>query len=223
MKIYQILLKHFGPQGWWPIMPKADRRKQRSQPDSSDELDSNARFEIIVGAILTQNTSWKNVEKAIQNLRKKGLISRKAILAVREAELAEDIRPSGYYKQKAKKLKAFVSFDFKGEITRDNLLSIWGVGPETADSILLYAYEKPYFVIDAYTKRIFTRLGCSEAETTYDELQNLFHENIPKDVGIYKEFHALIVRLGKEFCKKNPVCTGCPLAKICKSGSDNMN
>ena len=216
MEIYNLLFERFGPQGWWPTQPRADLSTQRSQPNKSGALsnDEDVQFEIIVGAILTQNTSWKNVEKALQNLRSKNLLSRQAILAVPEAELAEAIRPSGYYKQKTKKLKAFVGFN--GEITRDNLLSIWGIGPETADSILLYAYEKPYFVIDAYTKRLFSRLGFGEK--TYDELQELFQSSVPKDINAYKEFHALIVKLGKEFCRNKPLCSDrpCPLSKICK-------
>lgn len=194
LKIYERLLSRFGEQKWWPTI-------------------SNKRFEIIAGAILTQNTSWKNVEKAIENLHKRGLLNKKAIKNISEGELARLIKPSGYYNQKAKKLKAFANFDKR--ISRENLLKIWGIGKETADSILLYAYNKPYFVIDAYTIRIMSRLGFKERR--YEDLQKLFQENLPKDIKIYKEFHALLVELGKNYCRKMPKCKGCPLIDMCKS------
>lgn len=193
LKIYNLLFESFGPQGWWPVKGK------------------NPRFEIILGAILTQNTSWNNVESVLDNLREKGLIEEEALREKPEKELAELIRPSGYFNQKARKIKAFL--DFRGEISRENLLGIWGIGPETADSILLYAYNKPYFVIDAYTKRIFERLGLGEMD--YKGLQDFFHKNLPRDIKIYKEFHALIVKLGKEFCRKKPLCEPCPLSRTC--------
>lgn len=195
LRIYKILLEKFGRQEWWPVTDK-----------------NNAEFEIILGAILTQNTSWKNVEKAIKNLKDNQMLSRKAIAEVDTKKLAQLIRSSGYYNQKAKKLKEFAKYD--GEITREKILEIWGIGEETADSILLYAYNKPHFVIDAYTKRIFRRLGYREK--TYHELQKLFIENLPKDIETYKEYHALLVQLGKNHCQKKPECPNCPLKKMCE-------
>lgn len=195
LNIYNILYHNFGSQKWWPVTDK-----------------KNAQFEIIVGAILTQNTSWKNVEKAIANLRRNNMLSKEAISFSDTNKLAPLIKSSGYYKQKAKKLKEFVKFN--KEVTRENLLSIWGIGEETADSILLYAYNKPHFVVDAYTKRIFQRLGYRE--NSYKDLQLLLMNNLPKDVKLYKEYHALIVELGKNYCKKKPECSRCVLRAICK-------
>jgi len=196
IKIYELLLKHFGKQNWWPVVNK-----------------KNKRFEIIVGAILTQNTAWKNVEKAINNLYKNNAFSRKAILEMPIEKLEDIIKPSGYYKQKAKKLKEIAKL--KGKITRERLLKVWGIGKETCDAILLYAYDKPVFVIDAYTQRIFSRLGFKKLD--YDSLQNLFEENIPKDIEIYKEYHALLDELAKNYCKKkNPLCYKCPISKFCE-------
>ncbi len=194
--IYEKLLKKFGKQGWWPT------------------YSSNKRFEIIVGVILTQNTSWKNVEKAIKNLDKFNFLNKKAIKQIKEDELAQLIKSSGYYNQKTRKLKALIEFlDSKKEINRENLLKIWGIGKETADSILLYAYNKPVFVIDAYTKRIMSNLGFKFKD--YDDLQEIFMKNLPKDYKLYNEFHALLVKLGKEYCKKKPNCERCPLKKDC--------
>jgi len=193
IKIYQKLLSKFGKQNWWPCK-------------------TGNRFEIIIGAILTQNTGWQNVEKAINNLIKNKMLSKDAIRKAGTRKLAVLIKPAGYYNQKAKKLKAFVNFS--GDITRKDLLSIWGIGPETADSILLYAYNKPYFVVDAYTKRIFSRLELIETDD-YEEIREFFEKNLPKDVRIYREFHALIVELAKKYCKKGPLCEECPLAKDC--------
>lgn len=194
--IYTKLFNHFGPQHWWPASSK------------------NKQFEIIIGAILTQNTSWKNVEKAISNLRKSDALNKEAIQNLPKTKLAQLIKPSGYFNQKAGKLKSLIEFlNSKRPITRDNLLSVWGIGPETADSILLYAFNKPYFVIDAYTKRIMHRLGFKES--SYEELQSLFSINISKDYKLYNEYHALIVRLGKELCIKQPKCDLCPLKDKC--------
>lgn len=196
-KIYNSLLVSYGPQEWWPAGNNFNPRE----------------LEICVGAILTQNTNWKNVEKAIKNLKERNLLNKEAIQNTPEKELASLIKPAGYYNQKAKKLKAFVKFE--GEITRENLLNIWGIGPETVDSILLYAYNKPIFVIDAYTKRVINRLGYKEQ--TYDELQTLFMENLPTDEKLFNEFHALLVQLGKNYCKTKPVCEKCPLRKECSN------
>jgi len=197
-EIYQILLKHFGPRNWWPM--------QRGF--------SPKEWEVEVGAVLTQNTNWKNVEIALRNLKREGIVSKEDIQRIPEKSLANLIRPSGYYKQKAKKLKALA--EFSGKPTRENLLNIWGIGKETADSILLYAYGKPHFVVDAYTKRIFSRLGLIAKEWDYERIRGYFEKNIPRKTNLYKEYHALIVELGKNFCKGKPLCGECPLNQMCK-------
>lgn len=201
---YKKLYKSYGPQGWWP-------------GDSS--------LECILGAILTQNTSWKNVEKALRNLKRENLVSLEKLNLLTSEELAGLIRSSGYYNQKAIKVKNFVSFvmdNYGGSLEqmfgqdtdelRQELLGIKGIGPETADSILLYAGQKPVFVVDAYTYRIFSRHGLVPEETNYSEMQELFVESLPEDTRMFNEYHALIVKLGKEHCKKTrPICEGCPL------------
>lgn len=207
INIYKKLLKHFGRQHWWP---------------------AETRFEVIVGAILTQNTSWKNVEKAIKNLKKEKMLNCKKIANINIRKLEKMIQPSGFYKQKAERLKRFCKyldesydsdlnkfFNRDTNVIRNELLSLNGIGNETADSILLYAGEKPIFVIDAYTKRMCERTGIVNAKK-YDELQSFFEKNLPKNIEMYKEFHALIVELGKNFCRKKPGCDGCPLKAICK-------
>ena len=168
--------------------------------------------------ILTQNTSWTNVEKALKELYDSGNLSRGRIRALPVGEIAGLIRSAGYFNQKAKKLKLLA--DFKGEITRENLLGIWGIGLETADSILLYAYQEPVFVVDAYTRRIFSRLGLVGTDVSYDDIQKVFHENLKKDVKIFKEYHALIVEHAKRHCRAKPECNGCPIAKFCKCNSE---
>lgn len=196
-EIYGILLTHFGKQGWWPMQNGFLPRE----------------WEVEVGAVLTQNTSWKNVEAALKNLKENGIVSRNDVLRISEKKLANLIRPSGYYNQKSKKLKALARFS--GDVTRENLLGIWGIGRETADSILLYAYGKPYFVVDAYTVRIFSRLGLIEKKWGYERIREFFEKNIPRDPDIYKEYHALIVELGKNVCRKKPLCGECPLGNGC--------
>lgn len=197
-KIYNQLLKHFGEQYWWPSL--------------SSEKDEKI-LEICIGAILTQNTSWNNVEKSIKILKENNLFDIKNISKIPEKELALLIKSSGYYNQKARKIKELIKFlDSKKEINRNNLLEIWGIGKETADSILCYAFNKPFFVVDAYTKRIFSRLGIKEID--YDEIQSLVSKNL--DSENFNEFHALLVKLGKEYCKKVPECNKCPLNKDCK-------
>ncbi|MBI5586958.1 MAG: endonuclease III domain-containing protein [Deltaproteobacteria bacterium] len=201
---YSCLFESFGPQGWWP---------------------ANTRFEMIVGAILTQNTAWTNVEKAISNLKGKRLLTPEKIHALKAVELAALIRPAGYFNIKAKRLKNFTSFLFNGcggsldrllrkdsAVLRRELLDVNGVGPETADSIILYAAGKPEFVIDAYTKRIFSRHGLTGHDAGYDEIKTLFMENLPKDAALFNEYHALIVKTAKDYCRtKNPLCSECPL------------
>lgn len=203
LRIYEALYTHFGPQGWWP---------------------GDGSFEIMVGAILTQNTSWKNVEKAIANLRAAGVLSPEEMLQLGEGELAELIRPSGYYRVKANRLRHFLSFlrdgyGFRLEAMlhqpmakiRAELLQVKGVGPETADSILLYAGGYPIFVVDAYTKRIFVRHGLAGEGSSYQELQDLLMSALPRDARLFGEYHALLVRLGKSHCLGRPKCRGCAL------------
>lgn len=203
--MHQSLLDHFGPQKWWP---------------------GETPLEVMVGAVLTQNTNWTNVEKAIQNLNAKGLLSLKALNAISIQALAEEIRSAGYFNIKAKRLKNLVRFIFeryngslKGLFNeaigslREGLLSVNGVGPETADSILLYALERPVFVVDTYTHRILLRHGMADEQMTYHELQEVFVDHLPEDLGLFNEFHALIVRAGKKYCKKTPICSDCPLCK----------
>ncbi len=194
---------HFGSPGWWP---------------------GETPFEIMVGAILTQNTAWRNVEVAIENLKKAEAMDPYSISSMPLDHLESLIKPSGFYRQKAKRLKEFCRYmieRYGGDVgkmkerdlweLREELLSIRGIGKETADSILLYALEKPIFVVDAYTHRIMSRHGLSPEEVTYDELQAIFMESLPKDVKLFNEFHALFVLTGKEFCRKKPICHGCPL------------
>ncbi len=203
-RFYQELYKNYGPQGWWP---------------------ADSGLECILGAILTQNTSWKNVERAIENLRRENLISVGKLNLITADELAGLIRPSGYYNQKALKIKNFVTFaaqNYSGSlekmfgedksVLRKKLLGIKGIGPETADSILLYAGGIPVFVVDAYTYRVLSRHGLVPEETTYDEIQELFTDSLPEDAHTFNEYHALLVKVGKEHCKKrDPRCNGCPL------------
>jgi len=182
-----------------------------------------------VGAILTQNTNWRNVEKAIDNLKAKKLLTPKALYRLPEKELSRLIRPAGYFNVKAERLRHFLRFlmeenraslkrIFSGrlELARTRLLNVKGIGPETADSMLLYAGGLPVFVIDAYTKRIFSRLGFCEQDVSYHDLQMFFMGHLPPETARYNEFHALLVMLGKDFCKPKPLCGGCPLKKVCQ-------
>lgn len=221
--IYNKLYSHFGPQNWWPVT-----KDNESMPKyhKNIRLGEKQQIEICFGAILTQNTNWKNVEKAIIQLNKNRLIDIKRILKIKSEKLAEIIKSSGYHNQKAKKLKNFCHYInknyntklkefFNKDITelRNELLLINGIGPETADSIILYAAKKPIFVIDAYTKRITKRLGFKEE--AYDKLQNLFMDFLENDEKIFNEYHALLVELGKNICKKKPLCDECPINRIC--------
>ena len=203
MTIYRRLFERFGPQGWWP---------------------GESPFEVAVGAILTQNTNWANVEKAISNLKSARVLSPRRLFLMPERELAALIRPSGYYNVKARRLKALIAFihgEYGGDLQRmfkeplvplrERILMVKGVGPETCDSILLYAAGKPIFVIDAYTKRVLSRHGMISDGTSYSAVQELFMRGLPTDVALYKEYHALFVRLAKSFCKTKPQCAGCPL------------
>jgi endonuclease III related protein len=203
MEMFDLMLGRFGPQHWWP---------------------GETELEMMVGAILTQNTSWKNVEKAIDNLKERGLLNIEGLQAIPLPLLAEEIRPAGYFNIKAGRLKNLINFitaNYSGDIglllaektgaLREGLLSIKGIGPETADSIVLYAAGRPVFVIDAYTYRILKRHGIIEDQITYYELQELFTGNLAEDAGLFNEFHALIVMTGKEFCRGKPLCDSCPL------------
>lgn len=201
--MYERLLERFEPQGWWP---------------------GDGRFEIIVGAILTQNTNWQNVEKAIANLKRAGSLTPEGLYAMEIERLAELIRPAGYYNIKAQRLRHFLEWlfgRFEGDLDaaaalsterlREALLAIKGIGPETADSICLYAFDKPVFVVDAYTARILGRHGMIWPEAGYEEIREFFESGLERDVRLFNEFHALLVRLGKEYCKPRPLCAGCPL------------
>lgn len=205
-KIYKKLYDKFGPQYWWPAKTK---------------------FEVMLGAILTQNTNWGNVEKAIMNLRKADILSPLKVKKISVKRLASLIKPSGYYNIKAARIKNFVNFifkEYKGNLCamgkeplddlREKLLGINGIGPETADSILLYALDKPIFVVDAYTKRILLRHHFIEQNVEYQFIQKIFMESLPHDIKIFNEYHALIVRLGKEICASKPSCDLCPLKGI---------
>lgn len=214
--IYRALLGAYGYQGWWPLF-NGKTGKIEYHPGNYNLPENDAqRFEICQGAILTQNTSWKNVEKALDNLRKNNLLDIKRLKLLDIKRLAELVKSSGYNNQKARKIKEFIKFlDSGKEINRENLLSVWGIGKETADSILLYAYKKPYFVIDAYTKRVFSRLGFCDESISYDNLQKLFHDGLGRNFRLFNEYHALLVEHAKRHCKKNPECKDCPINKHC--------
>jgi endonuclease-3 related protein len=201
--IYDRLFSAFGPQHWWP---------------------AESRFEMIVGAILTQNTAWKNVEKALLSLKSNTVLNPVALRKIPQSELAVLIRSSGFFNVKALRLKAFIAFLFdeydgsldkmfseSGDRLREKLLAIKGLGKETVDSILLYAGQYPYFVVDAYTRRIFSRHNLLDPKSPYQIVQHFFMEHLPVDVRLYNEYHALIVKLAKQFCKKEPECIKCPL------------
>ncbi|MDA8104505.1 MAG: hypothetical protein M0Z71_03910 [Nitrospiraceae bacterium] len=201
--IYKKLYSAFGPQHWWP---------------------GETPFEVAVGAILTQNTNWGNVEKAITNLKNERKLNAAALHSLPVGRLASMIRPAGYFNIKATRLKHFMDFlvrEYGGsmakmkkeevDVIRKKLLAVNGIGPETADSIILYALEKPVFVIDAYTKRVLSRHNILDHDSSYDKFQQLFHRNLGKDVQLFNEYHALIVRVAKEHCKTKPICAGCPI------------
>ncbi|MEM4271908.1 MAG: hypothetical protein QXD13_02385 [Candidatus Pacearchaeota archaeon] len=217
-KIYDKLYEEYGPQGWWPVNGKYNKNNFKIPRNKKEE------FEIILGAILTQNTSWKNVERALENLRKANLINPYKIIKSNRQALAKYIKPSGYYNQKSGRLKIVSDFFLKNKSIskksikemRSMLLEVNGIGPETADSIILYAFKKPVFVIDAYTKRIFSRLGICKKDCKYEELQDIFHQNLPSDTKLFNEYHALIVEHAKRFCAKKPNCVDCFLRKECK-------
>jgi endonuclease-3 related protein len=207
--IFQLLYGAYGPQHWWP---------------------GETAFEVLVGAVLTQNTAWTNVEKAIANLKRERILTFSRMSKAAPEKLASLIRPSGYFNIKTKRLRHLILFihtHYSGRLSRmfaadtaklrRQLLEVNGIGPETADAILLYAGGKPLFVVDAYTRRIFSRQGFFSADADYRTVQGLFMDNLPRDTRFYNEFHALIVRLGKERCKKKrPLCGDCPIRRQCR-------
>ncbi|MCX6695663.1 MAG: endonuclease III domain-containing protein [Candidatus Altiarchaeota archaeon] len=213
--VYDVLFSEYGPRDWWP---------------------AETPFEVAVGAILTQNTAWGNVEKAIVNLKSRGFLEPDAMRNASERVIAGLIRPSGYFNLKSKKLKSFMDFlydEFGGSMEsmkrertgklRQRLLSVWGLGPETVDSILLYALEKPSFVVDAYTRRMFQRIGFLEGSEGYGEIKSLFEEKLPKDVQLFNEYHALIVEHCKRMCLKNkPKCNECCLKMRCAHAKSSV-
>ena len=211
LEMYRRLSDEFGPTGWWP---------------------ARTPFEVAVGAVLTQNTAWRNVEKAIKNLREHRMLSARALSGASLSEIAHEVKPAGYFRLKAQRLKNFVDFlqrEYGGsmarmarepsERVREKLLGVSGIGPETADSILLYALGKPVFVVDAYTKRILSRHGMVKDEVEYEELRRFFECHLPRDLTLFKEFHALLVRTGAQFCKSTPRCEDCPLNAIRARGT----
>ncbi|MBW2976978.1 endonuclease III domain-containing protein [Candidatus Woesearchaeota archaeon] len=229
IKIYQTLFGSYGNQNWWPVTKDGETAPKYHK---SINLNEKQKLEICFGAILTQNTSWKNVEKAIIQLNKNQLININKIIKINNKKLASIIKSSGYHNQKAKKLKNFCSFLSKNynskpdkffsnniEELRIELLSVNGIGPETADSIILYAAKKPIFVIDAYTKRIMGRLGFEE--DSYEGLQSMFMENLDLNEKLFNNYHALLVELGKKACRKKPLCNECPIKSICNHYSNS--
>ena len=208
---YRRLLEAFGPQQWWP---------------------GDSPFEVMVGAVLTQNTNWKNVERAINNLREADLLDPRALYDVPPEELEELIRPAGYFRLKTRRLRSLLQllverYDgslekmFAVDLTtlRHELLEVHGIGPETADSILLYAAEMPSFVVDTYTHRILSRHGWIGFDADYHAIRDYMQSSLPEDVALYNEYHALLVRLGKDYCRKsNPKCDQCPLAGMLPAG-----
>jgi len=210
LDVYGRLYAAYGPQRWWP---------------------GETPFEVIVGAVLTQAAAWTNVERAIANLKAAGALSPEGLARLDERHLARIVHPAGYFNAKARKLKAFVEMlraEFGGDLERmlaapvaelrPLLLATHGIGPETADAILLYAAGRPVFVIDAYTRRLFSRLAVAPDRDTYDAWQALFARNLEPDAALFNEYHALIVRHGKERCRRRPVCGGCPLLAVCAAG-----
>lgn len=207
-QVFDRLYAGLGPRHWWP---------------------AETPFEVVVGAILVQNVSWSNAAKAIANLRQAGLLEPSALAAAPEPVLAELIRPSGYYKTKAKKLKAFLAHlqaHYGGSLQRmaarppaelrPEILGIWGIGPETADCILCYALGHPVLAMDAYTARVFSRLGVLAPDTDYPTMQQNFHTHLPAEAALYNEYHALIDGLANSIClKRRPLCDQCPLADLC--------
>jgi endonuclease-3 related protein len=207
VRIYRLLLGRFGHAGWWP---------------------GDTPFEVCLGAILTQNTAWTNAEKALARLRSAGLLSFDGLRGLALPRLQALLRPSGTYRVKARRVRAFLSFvgsAYGGRVEamasaepgalRRQLLGVEGIGPETADSIALYAAGHPVFVVDTYTRRVFGRLGMLRGGESYDEVQRFFHRRLPADAALFNDYHAQVVRLAKEHCRARPLCVACPLEAVC--------
>jgi endonuclease-3 related protein len=205
-EIYELLLEAYGPQNWWP---------------------AESPLEVMLGAVLTQNTNWLGVEKAIANLKHKNLLNPDKLQALATEDLARLIKPAGYFNLKARRLKNLIEFlaeAYSGDLEtmgqtetgqlRKELLAVNGVGPETADSILLYALERPVFVVDTYTYRVMNRHGLVGEQVSYDELQELFTQHLPLDISLFNQYHALLVRVGKLHCQPKPRCQECPLEHL---------
>jgi endonuclease-3 related protein len=212
-EVYNRLYNEYGPRGWWP---------------------GESPFEVMIGAVLTQNTAWANVEKAISNLKEENLLIPNRLNKISISKLTQLIKPAGYFNVKAKRLKCLLAFlfrEFNGNLRlmrkerlktlRNKLLNVNGIGPETCDSILLYALQKAIFVIDAYTRRIISRCGIINEDISYEKLQSIFMENLPRNLKLYNEYHALIVQLGKDICKKRPNCNLCVINELCKKRGVN--
>ena len=209
LRVYRRLRARFGHARWWP---------------------GESPFEVCVGAILVQNTAWANVERALHRLRRRRLLSFRALNRLPASRLAPLVRSSGTFRVKARRLRAFLDFlaaEYRGRVEamrgeepsllRRKLLAVPGIGPETADSIALYAAGHAVFVVDAYTRRVFARLGLLRGDESYAEVQRFFEDRLPRDAGLYNDYHAQIVRLGKDVCRTRPRCPECPLAEICMS------
>jgi endonuclease III related protein len=224
-EVYRILRKTCGPCGWWPLM---NRKTMKSEYRGTPPKNDRELFEIALGAILTQNIAWTNVEKCLVALHQKKLLAPRALDDADRETIASCIRPSGYFNQKTIKIKSFLEWlksrrysmtrcsSLSDSELRTELLAIKGVGPETADSIMLYGYGRKIFVVDAYTRRVFSRLGFFSASLSYNEMQKFFHHHFRGTVDDYKEFHACIVMHGKDICKTRPLCGQCVLAKTCR-------
>ncbi len=223
-ELYETLLSVYGPQGWWPLRSGKHNivfTEGGYHPGVSVKLSLNEQFEISAGAVLTQNTAWNNAASAIDALLTAGMLSAEAVAAAEHEKLAGLIRSSGYFNQKAERLKILADYYIRkrGEIPeRAELLRLKGIGPETADSILLYAWDIPVFVIDAYTRRLLSKITADESfqRMKYEDVRYVFEHSLAESVGIYQEYHALVVIHCKTFCRKVPFCKGCPLVSICK-------
>lgn len=230
-QIYHILFEKYGKQGWWPTTPKYEVVPQYN--NSNRKLKEDEMLEICIGAILTQNTSWSNVQKALININKEYKNLNESLIDfiknIKLEKLKSLIKPAGFFNQKSKYIKNLVNhiienhksslnlfFDKQKDKLREELLSIKGIGKETADSIILYASNKPIFIIDMYTKRMFSRLGYLAQNQSYDNWQNFFKQNLKEDLKFFNEYHALIVEHNKRFCKSKPECKYCFLQKNCE-------
>lgn len=214
LRYYRRLRRHFGHRNWWP---------------------ARTRFEVILGALLTQNTNWGNVEKALGNLRRARALTPSRLAGLRAATMARLLRPSGYYRQKTRAVRGFLAHlnnGYRGSLARllarpsaelrEELLALRGIGPETADSILLYAAGRPVFVIDAYTRRVLARHGLAQPTAGYEQLRAYFETNLPRRAALYNDFHAQLVAVGKTYChRERPDCAACPLGpELEKSDAD---